>query len=123
MPEQASIRTHWKHLFRKDIESKIRVAEQEYQRYHQTRKVIYLQQAGNKMFSAVENFLMLKYNRRARSYQELARLVRNNKNDRILLKLAATLHYFFYNGELQMLRWEAESNYREVRDILKNRMR
>lgn len=118
-----TMRKHWKDIFRKDIESKITVAEQEYQKYKDTKKMIYLQQAGNKIFSAVENYLMIKYNKRTKNYYSISKLVENNKDDKALLRLASRLHYFFYEGELQMFKWEAEGYYKDVRDTLKNRMR
>ena len=72
---------NWKTIYKQDINSKIKESEQEFDKYKLTRKSIYLRQAENKMFSAVKTFLMIKHNRRARSYQELTRIVKNDKRE------------------------------------------
>jgi len=100
---------NWKTIYKQDINSKIKESEQEFDKYKLTRKSIYLRQAENKMFSAVKTFLMIKHNRRARSYQELTRIVKNDKRDRRLLKLS--------------VKSGSELNYKKVREIIKNRMR
>lgn len=117
------LQSKWRSVFKKDIKSKLDFGQKEYQEYKITGYVIYLQQSGNKLFSAVENYLMLKYNKRVKSYQELKQIVINNKKDRLLLAQVSQLHYFFYNGDLQMDRDEAEILYIDIRDKLKNRLK
>jgi len=104
----------WKKSFRKDIKNKVILMNKEYALFQETNNVGYLQQAGNKLFSIVENYLQLKYSHRVNSYTELKILVKNNNNDYDLLIKAVQLHYFFYNGEIQMPRDEAEYYYKEV---------
>lgn len=116
-------KTQWKGIFKKDIKSKIKVSEIEYKKYKDTDKIIYLQQAGNKLFSAVENYLMLKYERRTKSYQALFNMVKHNEKDRAILREAVQLHYFFYNGELDMPIFVAEDFYKTVRNKIKNRLK
>ena len=117
------IETKWEQSFKKDISQKVIYAEKEYEDYITTGYMIYLQQAGNKLFSAVENWLMLKYKKRVRSYQELLLMVNNNSIDAFLLTQALQLHYFFYNGELQMSKREAEIVYKNVLRKIKQRVR
>ena len=106
---------HWKEIFKRDWKSKLEEAEKEYQLYKQTDKLIYLQQASNKIFSVVENYLMYKYNKRVRSYGEVQALVMHNRLDFQLLAKAAQLHYFYYNADLQMNRYDAVAIYQEVK--------
>ena len=113
----------WKKGFRKDIKNKFILMDNEYALFQETNNVGYLQQAGNKLFSIVENFLQLKYSHRVKSYGELKILVRNNKNDYKLLLNAVQLHYFFYNGEVQFPRDEAEFIFKEVHKRMVRRLK
>jgi len=92
----------WRKVFYRDIKTKFRASKQEFNKYKRTRKVIYLQQASGKLFSAVENYLKIRYNIRKRSYRELWDMVKSNSNDRTLLQLTKQLHIFYYNGSLDM---------------------
>ena len=114
---------HWKNAFRRDIESKLIEADIEYSKFRQTNKIVYFQQAGNKLFSIVENYLMMKHNRRVKSYKTLFNLVEHNSHDILLLKEAAQLHYFFYNGELHIPLFEAMNYYNIVRNKIRSRLR
>ncbi len=102
--------------------NKVNESDVEFDKYKKENKVIYLQQACNKLFSAVENFLMIKYSRRYKNYQDIKRMVSGNRVDSLLLSEAVQLHYFYYNGDLQMDRYDAETLYKEVRRKLKNRI-
>jgi hypothetical protein len=116
------VETKWEKSFTKDISEKLIYAEKEFQLYQDTGYVIYLQQAGNKLFSAVENWLMLKYKKRVRSYQQLLQLIQTNQVDSLLAAQASQLHYFFYNGELQMSKQEAVILYKNVYRKMKQRV-
>ena len=115
------ITAKWKETFLEDVKNKIEYAEKEYDNYIVTGHIIHLQQAGNKLFSAVENYLMLKYDRRVKSYVKVQALSTNNA-DRLLLSEAVQLHYFYYNAELQMDRYDAEVIYNEVKNKIKRRV-
>lgn len=104
----------WQKEFEIDFKNKLNLAKQEYQTFVTTQHIIYLQQAGNKIFSAIENYFMLKYNKRVRSYKQLQELVKQNKQDFELLRNAVQLHYFFYNCEAQMNRLDAEYLFEKV---------
>jgi len=112
----------WKKVFRKDIKIKLKESKIEFDKYKSTSSIIYLQQSCNKLFSVVENWLMLKYDNRVKSYKDLYFLIRDNKHDRRLLRNANQLHRFFYNGELQMERFEASELYLDVYNIIINRI-
>lgn len=116
------IQSNWETVFKKDIKQKLLCAEKEYFQYKQTGYIIYLQQAGNKLFSVVENWLMLKYKKRVRGYQELVNIISQNNNDSFLLAQSVQLHYFFYNGELQMSKQEAEILFKNISRKMKQRI-
>ena len=116
------MKTDWKRVFRKDIKEKLRKSQNEFNRYKSTQRIIYLQQAGNKLFSLIENILQIKYGKRIKNYQQLRHLVKDNKNDKQLLLQAVQLHYFYYNGELHMPYYDAEDIYKIVRNKIKGRI-
>ena len=109
----------WKRVFREDVESKIVESLKEFDDYRKEGHIISLQQACNKLFSAVENYLMLKYDHREKDYQNVKKMVRKDKFDAQLLAKSAQLHYFYYDAELQMDKDEAEVLFQEVLDLLK----
>jgi hypothetical protein len=103
----------WINVFKEDTKNKLDYGDKEYKMYKRTGDLIYLQQAGNKLFSAVENYLMIKYKKRVRSYQSLLKQIEKDKTDRELLTQTVQLHYFFYNADLQMDRYTAEILYKD----------
>jgi len=112
----------WQSKFVLDIKNKFKVANLEYEQYKQTGCIIYLQQAGNKLFSVVENYLMVKNDYRVRSYQQVLKLVENNNYDLELLTQAVQLHYFFYNGDLYMDKNTAEKIFKIVMKKMRGRI-
>lgn len=112
---------YWKKVFRADIKTKLVYADKEYNKYKSTGRLIYLQQAGNKLFSAVENYMMLKYSQRARSYEAVKGIITDARDKKLLVD-AAQLHYFYYNAELQMSRSDAESYYKDVYNKMNDRL-
>ncbi len=112
----------WKSLFRKDIEVKLRESKREYDIFKRTGEVIYLQQAGNKLFSLVENYLMVKYDKKVEKYGDVRKLVFNNKFDKELLIEANLLHKFYYNSTLYMDIIDAEFYFLKVYNKIKGRI-
>lgn len=113
----------WKEIFIQDIEDKLKESKVEFNKYKSTKRVVYLQQAGNKLFSVIENWLMVKYNSRVQSYQDLRKLVSKNKNDRLLLSKSAQLHYFYYENILRGEPEEFEDIYLELYEIMNSRIK
>jgi len=113
----------WVAMFRRDIKEKLKESKKEFDIYKRTGRVVFLQQAGNKLFSVVENWLMLKYKTRVSSYQGLKNLVKDNRNDKLLLIRVAQLHRFFYQNETMGEAWEFEELYLESYEIMKNRIK
>jgi hypothetical protein len=112
----------WKSIFKEDMNNKLKESRREFDKYKSTGRVVYLQQAGNKLFSVVENWLMVKYDTRVANYVELRHLVKNNKNDSRLLSKVAQLHYFYYENKLRGEPEEYEDIYSESYEIMKRRI-
>lgn len=113
----------WRNIFLRDISEKLNESKVEYGKYKQTGKVVYLQQAGNKLFSVVENWLMVKYNTRVFSYKELRDIVRENTHDRRLLSKVAQLHYFYYENRMRGEPSEFEDIYLEIYEKMRGRIK
>lgn len=113
----------WEQMFKQDIKDKLIESKKEFDVYKSTGKIVYLQQAGNKLFSVVENFMMLKYKTRVRGYQDLRELVKDNTFDKRLLSKTAQLHYFFYSGTVQGEPDEFADMYLEIYEVMKSRVK
>jgi len=113
----------WRDKFIVDVKNKLKAANLEFKQYKQTSSIIYLQQAGGKIFSVVENYLMVKHDYRARSYADLYEKIKSNSHDLLLLKDAFQLHKFFYNGDLQMPVYQAEDEFIRISAILEARIK
>jgi len=113
----------WKAIFKEDIEQKLLESKNEYDKYKETNRIVFLQQAGNKLFSVVENWLMVKYNKRVQSMRDLREVVKHNKHDRTLLSKVAQLHYFYYENVLRGEAEEFDDIYLEIYEIMKNRIK
>ena len=116
-------RKTWQSSFNRDVKAKVKGSKQEFDNYKRTRRVLSLQQACGKLFSAVENYLMVKYQTRKRNYRSLWDMVRSDSRDRTLLQLAKQLHIFYYNGPLDIRLYEAEGYYNNVYKKMQNRLR
>lgn len=115
-------RKEWKRVFNADIKSKLVESKVEFNKYKSTNKIVYLQQAGNKLFSVVENWLMVKYNVRVASYQQLRAVVKNNKNNSRLLSKVAQLHYFYYENRMRGEPEEFADIYLEIYETMRGRV-
>jgi len=104
----------WRKFFEEDIRVKLEEAKNELEEYKRTGYIIYLQQACNKLFSALENQLMLKYNKKTSRYKELQMVIGKNHDDQHLLRDARHLHIFFYKGDLDMSKEDAESEFNRI---------
>lgn len=102
--------------------SMIKYSEIEYNEYKNTGNVIYLQQAGEKLFNAIENYIQYVNQIQAQTFYEIKGLVKE-KPLRKLLYDGRDLHRFFYNGELEMNKEDADEIYVSVRNRLKARIK
>jgi len=116
-------KTHWKEIYQQDIEEKLRVSYDEYLLYKKTNEVVYLQQAGNKLFSIVENYLMLKYKSKVNTLEDIWVLINNNDSDAYLLSESTRLHYFYYENITSDDPKSIEYIYKKLYKKLKNRIK
>ena len=88
------------------------------------RKEIHLQQAGEKLFSAIESYLTLKYGQPIENYQHAYQLSKGEKSDIDLLSDGRELHRYFYDykeqfpNTLDAIRLY-ESVYRRLKDKIR----
>src|SRR3990167_9172804 len=108
----------WKRIFKRDYHAKIEASKEEYIEYQAMTRLLSLQQAGEKLFSAVSNFLQYKYDKKTSSHNETLKMVKNNKDDEDLLLDAGRLHSFYYNSTLYMPVYEAERIFKRVLERL-----
>jgi hypothetical protein len=113
----------WKEIFREDMRQKLSESKIEFNKYKETKRVVFLQQAGNKLFSVVENWLMVKHNSRVSSFKDLRYLIRNDKNDRLLLSKVSQLHYFYYENIVRGDPEDFEELYLESYKTMRNRIK
>ena len=123
----------WKDVFRRDYQSKITESRNEYSKFRRTNEIHHLQQACNKLFRAIEIYLILKYNQRHINYQRvhdiassdeiLRDMVSSNAHDRLILVEANQLHRFYNDAELQMDMYDAETLYKNTLTKFMNRLR
>lgn len=102
--------------------SMLKYSELEFKEYKKTNDIIYLQQAGEKLFNALENYIQYTDKIRYNSFYEFTQNVKE-KPLRKLLYDAKRLHQFFYNGELEMKLEDAEDEYIRISTILKGRIK
>lgn len=102
--------------------SMLKYSKIEFKEYKKTGDIIYLQQAGEKLFNAIENYIQYVNKVRYSSYYEITQNVKE-KPLRKLLYDAKRLHIFFYNGELEMRVDDAEDEYIRISSVFESRIR
>jgi len=102
--------------------SMLQYSKIEKDKYMDTGEIIYLQQAGEKLFNALENYIQYINKVRAESFFEIKKLIVQDKPLRKLLYDARTLHRYFYNRELELEEEDAVDLYDSVYGRLKKRI-
>lgn len=110
-------------VLKRNMEGMLRYSQEEFAEFKRTGDVVFLQQAGEKLFSAVENYISLKSKVRVESYYEAMQLAKGDRELRNLLYDAKILHQFFYNGESEMRAEDIEPRYRKVLARLQARIK
>ena len=101
-------------VVRLNMKNMVGYSRKEFAEYKRSGDVVLLQQAGEKLFSAVENYISLKFDVAIISFYDAKSLVNKDKKWRDLLYDARDLHKFFYNGEGEMSLERAEKLYNSV---------
>ena len=100
----------------------IKASKQEFDRYKSTKDIVLLQQAGEKLFNALENYIQFVNKNMAGSFYEIKGLIKE-KSLRKLLYDAKDLHIFFYRGELEMNKEDVIDLYLNVRNRIEERIK
>ena len=107
---------------RSNMMSMLEYADKEFNQYKKTGDVVYLQQAGKKLFNAIENYIQYVNKMRYESFYEIQKSIREKPLKRLLYD-ARNLHRFFYNGELEMTPEYAEDEFIRINALMKGRMK
>ena len=102
--------------------SMLKYSKLDFKEYKKTNDIIYLQQAGEKLFNALENYIQFINKTRYNSYYELQYNVKEKSLLRLLYN-AKRLHQFFYNGELEFRKEYIEDEYIRISSILEVRIK
>lgn len=102
--------------------SMMKYSKIEFKEYKATGNIIYLQQAGEKLFNATENYIQYLYKIQSNSFQGVQNIIKE-KSLRKLLYDMKRLHQFFYNAELSMTIEDAEDEYIRLSTILEQRIK
>ena len=101
-------------VLRANMRGMVRYAQEEFRSYRSSGDIILLQQAGEKLFNAVENLISVKRGVQVGSFFEAKNLAKGNKELTRLLYEAQSLHRFFYNGVNELNVEDAEALFRKV---------
>lgn len=107
---------------RRNMTSMLDYAEREFKQYKKTGDVVYLQQAGEKLFNAIENYIQYVNRMRYENFYEIQRSIKEKPLKRLLYD-ARNLHRFFYNGELEMTPEYAEEEFIRISALMKGRVK
>ena len=99
----------------------MKYSKEEHAKFKSTDNVVWLQQAGEKLFCALENYIQYLHQIQTGSFEETKNLVRE-KALRNLLYRARDLHRFFYNERNEMNIEDADELYEEVYKKVKARI-
>ena len=102
--------------------SMLKYSKIEHNKYKQTKNVVYLQQACEKLFNALENYIQYINKIMVKSFFEIKNLVKE-KSLRKLLYDGQDLHRFFYRGELEMNVEDVIDLYLSVYERLNDRIK
>ena len=82
-----------------NMKGMMKYSKQEYEEYKTTKKQIYLQQACEKLFSALNNYVEIINNTRVSGSPDVKRLVVKEKSLAELYYVCLGLHRYFYTGD------------------------
>lgn len=102
--------------------SMMKYSKIEFEEYKRTGDIVFLQQAGEKLFNALENYIQYVQITRYASYYEMHLNVKEKPLKKLLYD-AKRLHQFFYNGELEISKDYAEEEYIRISALLETRIK
>ena len=110
-------------LVKQNMLDMLKHSKSEFNKFENERKQIYLQQAGEKLFNTIENYISLINRLRIESFYEAKQLVIKDKSLQKLLFDARELHRFFYHGINEFNVGYIEDLYKNVLDRTEDRIK
>ena len=87
---------------KRQMDKFIKVSREEIKKYNKTKDVIYLRQAGNKLYNAHIYYLEMKFGKELKSHNEVIfkgrELSKEDKKFKQLRRNVMSLHKWFYEG-------------------------
>lgn len=99
----------------------LKYSKEEYDRYKKTDNVVWLQQAGEKLFCVMGCYIQYMHSMKVESFTELKSLIRERPLRRLLYN-ARDLHKFFYNQNDFMNAEDADELYLDTYNKVKSRI-
>ena len=110
-------------ILKENMKSMLKYSKSEYNKYKSTENIIYLQQAGEKLFNVIENYVGVINNIQIQNFQDALQRTFKEKPLQNLLYDARNLHRFFYNSTNEYTIEKAEEIYKSVLERIENRIK
>lgn len=109
-------------IIKENMRNMLKYSKLEYAEYKKTQDIILLQQAGEKLFNAIENYIEDYYQVKVDSFYELTNLTKERELRDLLYK-GRELHRFFYNAENEYDVRTAEIKYNQLLTKVERKIR
>ena len=109
-------------VVKENMSSMLRYSKEEYKQYKLSKNIIYLQQAGEKLFNVIEGYLSFVNKVRIEYFQQARGLIKEKTLAKLLYD-SRDLHRFFYHGTNERLEFEADELYQSVLKRIEERIR
>lgn len=101
----------------------LKYSKLEYNKYKSTKDIVYLQQAGEKLFNVIEGYISIINKIQIMSFFQAKKLTIQEPSLRRLLYDGRTLHRFFYNALNELDENEACKLYESVLNRIEERVK
>ena len=108
-------------IVKENMLNMLKYSKEEYKQYKSTKNIIYLQQAGEKLFNVIEGYLSFINKVRIEYFQQARGLIKEKSLAKLLYD-TRDLHRFFYHGTNERLESEANELYQSVLNRIENRI-
>lgn len=109
-------------IVKENMLNMLKYSKLEYKQYKSTKNIIYLQQAGEKLFNVLEGYLSYINSVRIEYFQQAMGLIKEKSLIKLLYD-ARDLHKFFYHGINERREEDADILYNSVLDRIETRIR
>lgn len=109
-------------VIKENMLNMLKYSKEEYKIYKQRKDIVYLQQAGEKLFNVIEGYISVINNIQIQSFQQARGLIKERSLTKLLYD-CRTLHRFFYNSTNELLEQEADMFYNSVLSRIESRVK